>query len=78
MVSIIVMELPVLGGVVVAGMVLVTTDMMADVPKPVAGIALPSPELVHGVGIGKVEVSGITELETDPLYILPVVPFFIV
>lgn len=41
-------------------------------PSTLAGIAEPTPVLVHGVGIGIVDVSGIMD---DPLeYMLPVAP----
>ena len=63
-VAIIVINSPVLGAIVVAGNVVVTVDNLAVVPRPVAGIALPSPLLVHCDGIGMVAVTGgLSELE---------------
>lgn len=56
-------DLPVLGATVVAGNVVVMVDKLAVVPRPVAGIALPSPLLVHCDGIGIVAVIGFSELE---------------
>lgn len=60
-------ELSVLKEIVVAGMVRVSIDMMAAVPRPVAGIALPRPLLVQGDGLDIVEVSGFADAGTDPL-----------
>lgn len=65
---------PVLGATVVAEMVVVTVNKLAVVPNPVAGMALPSPVLVHGEGIGIVLVSGFLVPEMPP-YMLPLVPF---
>lgn len=53
-----VIEGAVLAAIVVAGMTVVTVDNSADVPSSVAGIALPTPLLVHGVGIAIVVVLG--------------------
>lgn len=66
MVAIIVIDSSVVGATVVAGIVVVTIDKLAVVPRPVAGMALPSPLLVHGDGIGIVAVTGLAELEVLP------------
>jgi len=70
-----VIESPVLGASVVAEMTVVPVDRLAFVPSSVAGMALPTPLLVHGVGTDIVEVSGLVELVVSPLYMLPLVPF---
>lgn len=57
-----VIEPPVLGASVVAGSIVVPIDKLAVVPSPVAGMALPTPLLVQGLGNDKVEVSGFIEL----------------
>lgn len=73
-VAMIVMESAVLGVSVVSGIVVVTVDKLPMVPNPVAGIALPSPLLVHGDGMDIVLVSGLMEVEVSLLYMLPLVP----
>lgn len=65
MVAMTVIDSPVLGATVVSGIVVVTVDKLAVVPKPVAGMALPSPLLVHGDGIGIVAVTGLAEVEVS-------------
>lgn len=56
--SVIVIDGFVVGEFVVAGIVVVIVDSMPVVPSWVAGIALPMPLLVNGVGIVNVEVLG--------------------
>lgn len=60
-------ESPVLGAAVVAGKMVVPVDRLAVVPSPVAGTALPTPLLVHGLGNDMVAVSGFIELMVSPL-----------
>jgi len=62
-----VIESPVLGTSVVAGKTVVPVDKLAVVPSPVAGMALPTPLLVHGLGKDRVAVSGFIELIRPPL-----------
>lgn len=61
-----VIESLVLGASVVAGMTVVPVDRLAVVPSSVAGMALPTPLLVHGVGTDMVAVSGLIELMVSP------------
>ena len=60
----------VVGIIVVAGTVMV---YVASPPRSLAGIALPTPEFVYGIGNVRVEVFG-TSGELEEPYTLPVVP----
>lgn len=61
-VAIRVIELLVVAAIVVAGTTVVPVDNVPIVPSPVAGIALPSPLLVKGLGLDMVLVSGLLVL----------------
>ena len=60
----------IVGIIVVAGTVIV---YVASPPRSLAGMALPTPELVNGIGKVRVEVFG-TSGELEEPYTLPVVP----
>jgi len=62
-----VIESAVLGASVVAGKTVVPVDKLAVVPSSVAGMALPTPLLVHGLGKDRVAVSSFIELIRPPL-----------
>ena len=55
-----------LAGSVVAGKTVVAVVNSAIVPSPVAGIALPSPLLVNGMGVDSVLWSDFIELSVAP------------
>lgn len=72
--SVIVIDGIVVAGIVVAGMMVVTIDNTPVLPSCVAGMALPIPLLVNGVGIVMADVSGGVWLFV-PSYMLPFAPF---